>query len=158
MNNSILELMKQRRSVKHKNTVKYKSLSIKIKAECKKAKETWIEEQCKKLEDFENRNIQKMHNKIKRMSKRKCRPANTALRAKDGRVIMEEEDILSRWTEHIGDLFDDASDILDFDGDEELSGNEILESEVKAALNDMKSGKVPGNDKVSAELLIACRD
>ena len=44
MNNSILEVMKQRRSVKNKNTVKYKSLNIKIKAECKKAIETWIEE------------------------------------------------------------------------------------------------------------------
>ena len=52
-----------------------------------------------------------------------------------------EEDILRRWTECIGDLLDDASDILDFDRDEELSGNKILESEVEAALNEMKSEK-----------------
>ena len=71
MNNSILELMKQRRSVKNTNTVKYESLNIKIKAECKKAKETWIEEQCKELEDFENKNIKQTYKKIKRMSKRK---------------------------------------------------------------------------------------
>ena len=57
---------------------------------------------------------------------------------------MEEEDILSRWAEYIGDLFDDASDMLNFDGDKELSANEILESEVEAALNEMKSGKAPG--------------
>ena len=85
-----------------------------------KAKETWIEEQSKELEDFENKNIQQMYSKIKRMSKRKCRPTNTVIRAKDGRVVMEEEDILSRWTEYIGDLFDEASDILDLDEDEEL--------------------------------------
>ena len=71
MNNSILELMKQRRSVENKNTVKYGSINIKIKAEGRKAKETWIEEQCKELEDLENKNVQQMFNKIKRMSKRK---------------------------------------------------------------------------------------
>ena len=158
MNNSILELMKQRKSVKNKNTVKYKSLNIKIQTESKKAKEAWIEEQCKELEDLEKKNIQHMYNKITGMSKRKCRPANTALRTKDGRVVMGEQDILSRWTEYIGDLFDDTSDMLDFDRDEELSGNEILESEVEAALKEMKSGKAPGNDKVFAELLIACKD
>jgi len=58
MSNSILDLMTQRRSVKNKNTVKYKSLNIKITAGCKKAIETWIEEQCKELEDLENKNIQ----------------------------------------------------------------------------------------------------
>ena len=70
MNNSILELMKQRRSVKNKNTVKYKNLNIKIQTECKKAKEAWIQEQCKELEDLEKKNIQQMYNKIKGMSKR----------------------------------------------------------------------------------------
>ena len=99
-----------------------------------------------------------MYNKIKRVSKRKCRPANIPLRIKDGRVVMEGQDILSRWTEYIGDLFDDASDMLGFDGDKELSGNEILESEVEALLKEMKSGKAQGNDKVSAELLIACKE
>ena len=54
------------------------------------------------------------------MSKRKCRPANTALRTKDGKVVMGEQDILSRWTEYIGDVFDDTSDMLDFDRDEEF--------------------------------------
>ena len=77
MNNSILELMKLRRPLKNKNTIKYKSLNKKIKAECRKANETWIEKQCKELEDFENMNRQQMYNKIKRMSKRKYRPANT---------------------------------------------------------------------------------
>ena len=71
---------------------------------------------------------------------------------------MGDQDILSRWTEYIGDLFGDIRDMLDLDRDEELSGNEILESEVEAALKEMKSGKAPGNDKVSAELLTACKN
>ena len=65
------------------------------------------------------------------MSKRTCRTANTALKTKEGEVVMEEQDVLDRWTKYIGDLFEDSGDMLDFDENKELSGNEILESEVE---------------------------
>ena len=159
MNETILELMRKRRSIRQKQKdKKYKTLNLMIHTECRKAKEKWIEEQCNELEDLEKKNIQLMYNKIKNMSKRTCRPANTALKTKEGEVVMEEQDILDRWTEYIGDLFDDSGDMLDFEEDKELSGNEILESEVETALKEMKSGKSPGNDNITAELLIACKE
>lgn len=99
-----------------------------------------------------------MYNKIKRMPKRKNRPANTALKAKDGEVVIEAQDILSKWTEYIGDLFDETGDTLDCDKDKELLGNKILEPEVEAALKEMKSGKAQGSDKITAELLIAWKE
>ena len=61
-----------------------------IHTECRKAKEKWIEEQCNELEDLEKKNIQLVNHKIKKMSKRTCRPANTALKTKEGEVVMEE--------------------------------------------------------------------
>jgi len=158
MNGTIIELMKKRRSVKNKNNEKYKSLNLKIQKECRTAKEQWIEEQCKELEDLEKRNIEQMYSKIKKMTKKTSRPANTALKTKDGEVIMEEQDILDRWTEYIGDLFNDTGNLLDFNENKELSGNEILESEVEAALKEMKVGKSPGNDNITAELLFACKE
>lgn len=39
--------------------------------------------------------------KIKLMSKNKCRPANIALKNKDGKVVMEQQDVLDIWTEYI---------------------------------------------------------
>ena len=129
-----------------------------IYTECRKAKEKWIEEQCNELKDLNKKNLQLLYNKIKKMSKRACRLANTALKTKEGEVVMEKQDILDRWTEYIGNLFDDSGDMLDFDEDKELSGNEILESEVEIALKEMKSGKPPGNDNITAELLIACKE
>lgn len=92
------------------------------------------------------------------MSKSSCRPANTALKKKDGTVVIEQQDILDRWTEYIGDLFDDTGDRLDFDETSELTGNDILESEVEAALKEMKFGKSPGNDNITAEIIIASKE
>ena len=34
----------------------------------------------------------------------------------------------------------------------------ILESEVEIAIKEMKSGKPPGNDKITTELLVACKE
>ena len=154
MNDDMIELMKKRRSVKNKKTTIYKELNRKIQAECRKAKEKWIEEQCEELEDLEKKNIQQMHSNIKRMSKKSCRPANAALKKKDRTVVIEQQDILDRWTEYIGDLFDDTGDMLAFDETSELTDNDILESEVVAALKEMKFGKSPGNDNITAEMLI----
>ena len=80
------------------------------------------------------------------------------LKTKEGEVAMEEQDILDRWTKYIGDLFEDSGDMLDFDENKELSWNEILESEVEIATKEMKSGKSPGNDKITTELLVACKE
>ena len=158
MNDHILELMKKRRSVKNKNTGMYKDLNTKIQAACRAAKESWIEEQCNELEDLEKRDVQLMYNRIKTMSKKSCRPANTAIKTKNGEVVVEQQDILDRWTEYIGDLFEDTGEMLNFDTNDELSGNEILQSEVEIALKEMKSGKLPGNDNITTELLNACKD
>ena len=66
MTNTILELMRKRRSIKNKNSKEYKTLNLRIHSECRKAKEKWIEEQCNELEDLEKKNIQLMYNKIKK--------------------------------------------------------------------------------------------
>ena len=78
--------MRKRRSIKNKNSKEYKTLNQRIHSECGKAKEKWIEEQCNELEDLEKKNIQLIY---KKMSKRTCRTANTALKTK-GEVVMEE--------------------------------------------------------------------
>jgi len=157
MKDHILELMAKRRALRNKKSAEYKILNKKIQDECRKAKEDWITLQCTDLEDLEKKNIQLMYSKIKRMSKNKSRPANTALKDKNGKVVMEQQDILHRWTEYLGELFDDNA-MPDVATEQELSGNNILEAEVKAALKDMKFGKAPGNDKITTELLTACEE
>ena len=72
-------------------------------------------------------------------------------------MMLQQQDILDRLTEYIGDLFDDTGDMLDFDETSELTENDILESEVEAALKGMKFGKSPGNYNITAEMLIASK-
>ena len=159
MNDDIIKLMKKRRSVKNKKATVYKDLNRKIQTECRNDKEKWIEEQCKELEDLEKKTVQQMYSNMKRMVfKRTCRPENTALKKKDGAVVMEQQDILDRWTKYIGDLFDDQGDMLDFDETSKLTGNDILESEVEAALKEMKFGTSPRNDNITAKLIIASKE
>lgn len=156
MKESILKLMAERRAVRNKNSTKYKVLNKQIIVECRKAKEEWIESQCAELEDLEKKNMQLMYSKIKLMA-RKSQPANTALKNKDGKVVMEQQDVLDRWTEYIGELFNDNAN-LNVTTDEELSGNSILETEIEAALKEMKFGKSAGNDNVTTEFLTACKE
>ena len=93
------------------------------------------------------------------MTKPKIRYANTALRNKNGDVIYEKEQVLDRWVEYIGELFNDhRPEILPETSATELTGKDILKSEVEAAIKSMRNGKTTGNDKISKEMIEACED
>ena len=98
-----------------------------------------------------------MYSKIKHMSNKKYKPANTGLKSKGGNIVMEQQAVLIRWTEYIGELFND-NESLNVTTDIEMSGDSILEAEVEAALKDMKFEKVPGNDNITTELITACQE
>ena len=93
------------------------------------------------------------------MPKPKIRNANTALRNKNGDVIYEKEQVLDRWVEYIGELFNDnRPEILPETSTIELTGKDILKSEVEAAIKSMRNGKTTRNDKISKEMIEACED
>ena len=64
MTDEIISLMKNRRTQKHRSFKTYREIDKKIRIKCKEAKEKWINEQCKELEDLENRDIQIQFNSI----------------------------------------------------------------------------------------------
>ena len=55
---------------------------------------------------------------------------------------MEKEQILHRWEEYIGELYDDQRP--EIASKEQAEGPSILEQEVIKALKHMKAGKAPG--------------
>ena len=92
------------------------------------------------------------------MTKIATRPANTAIKKKDGKVIIDQEEILKKWVEYIGDLFsDEQKEKTMWQADEDLTGNGTLKSEIEAALKEMKNQNSPGNDKISKEMLTRCK-
>ena len=48
-----------------------------------------------------------MHSKIKDIKGTKGCTASNCIKAKDGNLLMEREDVLNRWSEYIEDLFQD---------------------------------------------------
>jgi len=118
-----------------------------------------VNKQCEELEDLANKNQQLLYNKIKTMTKPKMKTANTALKNKNGDVIFEKVQVLERWVEYIGELFNDnRPEITSETSTAELTGENILKSEIELAIKSMRNGKATGNDKISKEMIEACED
>ena len=72
-----------------------------------------------------------------------------SIKSKTDEVLTETDDVLKRWEEYIKELYSDENrtdEPLVFDG--ELTGPEIVESEVEAAIKSAKLGKAPGPDEI----------
>ena len=125
--------MEDRRKAKS-NIDLYKTLHTQIKDKCNEAKEQWINEQCKEIENNLTVDSKYMHSKIKDIKGTKGCTASNCIKAKDGNLLMEREDVLNRWSEYIEDLFQDdrgEKPIIKKD----MDGPPILKEEV--------SGKIP---------------
>ena len=66
--------------------------------------------------------------------------------------MLEKEQILNRWEEYIGDLFDDTHGEKPFIH-KNTEGPPILECEIRAALKKAKLRKSPGSDAIHSEML-----
>jgi len=71
----------------------------------RKAKETWIEEQCKGSKgNLRNNNSEKAYRLVKDQASSK-QGRTTAVQDKAGKCLREDQDILKRWTEYCSELF-----------------------------------------------------
>ena len=87
-----------------------------------------------------------MHSKIKDKGTKGCTASN-CIKAKDGNLLMEREDVLNRWSEYIEDLFQEnrgEKPIIK----KYMDGPPILKEEVSAAIRKMKHGKAVGPDNI----------
>ena len=66
----ILELMDERRAVKHE-TEKCKELSRRIRKKCNKEKEKWLNNKCGKIEKLKNKDARNVHQEIKEITGKK---------------------------------------------------------------------------------------
>ena len=90
-----------------------------------------------------------MHNDIKELTGRKRNKNSTTggIKSKDGRMLFETDDILKRWTEYIGELFED--DRPNLPKPSNFSGSKILQVEVESAMKESPKGKSPGEDGIN---------
>ena len=157
MNNEILELMKTRQAVKPRNGDEYKEVNKAIKRKCSEAKEKWLNAECVEIERLSNRDAKDMHKKIRELTNRNQCSNSGCIKAKDGSVLLEKEEILERWSEYIEELFDDNRTALP-ELRKNISGPKILKSEIEAAINKIKKNKAQGPDNIVIEMIQATGD
>ena len=125
----------------------------------RKAKETWIEEQCQGFEEnLHKNNSKKNYQSVKELTSSK-QGRTTTIQDKVGKYLTEEQDILKRWTEYCSELYTHTTTgdpkVLDVPPPTNNDSYPILREEVEAAVKSLKKGKSAGVDKIPSELVQA---
>ena len=159
MTNEILELMDERRQFKNRDFTKYKEVNKQIKYKIKDAKEKWLKQQCEEIEEYQKKHDSfNTHKKIKEMTYtyRKRKPG--ILKDTSGKLILDTNQKLKKWTEYINELFgDDRTEHMEIEvGDNEVL--KILKTEIKTAIKNSKNGKAMGPDQIPVETLKCMND
>jgi len=105
---------------------------------------------------LERSNPQKMHDKVRQVTGRQKSAGASCIEAKDGTIIMEQEEMLQRWKEYIGELFADSRGQRPVS--QKRGGNDIMEEEIKKALDSMAKAKAAGPDGIVVEMLSALEE
>ena len=93
--------MKKRQKIKPRNSREYKDLDKDIKKRCLEAKESWWNRQCQEMEPTP------AYKKIKDLTGSKTCSSSGCIKSKEGTILVEKNQVLERWTEYIGELFQD---------------------------------------------------
>ncbi|KAJ8367584.1 hypothetical protein AAFF_G00314730 [Aldrovandia affinis] len=109
--NELLDLCDKRRALKRsKNSPEgydaYRTINKDIKKQMQSAKQNWIEEHCKEIENSlkYNNNTKMAYQTVKKLTKTK-QPRASTIQSKTGECLTEEQKILDRWTEYCSELY-----------------------------------------------------
>ena len=85
-------------------------------------------------------------------------PQLRVVKDKHGTILTQNEEIKSRWKEYCEDMYKCSEDMveeLEAELTEDLKSREPMREEVELAIKDLKVGKSPGCDLVTAEMIKA---
>ena len=124
---------------------KYEQLNNGLTREIDKAREDWWMEQCQNQLTGQNM----------------MRNSSKSIKDMDGRLLTDKSDIIERWTKHIETLHDaerkPGEDSLVLEREEEVDkdgkGPDLIVSEIRAAIKELKSRKAVGIDEIFTEFL-----
>jgi len=163
ISDKVFELADKRREVKASGlddsdkVRKYRELNRRIQHQTRQDKNDYISQKCMEIEKHSAaNNTRDMFKNIKSLTK-KATPKLNVLKDENGNILTEEEDIKARWKEYCGKLYaskevEEETDIERSIEDEHMLELDILYSEVKEAMNHLRTGKAPGIDNIPAEL------
>ena len=135
----------KRREVKSKGEKeRYKPLNAKFQRRARRDKKAFLSDQCKEIEE-KNRMEKTRDLKKIRDSKGTFHAKMGLIKDRNGMDLTEEEDIKKRWQEYTEELYKkDLHDPDNHDGVITHLGPDILECEVKWALESITANKASG--------------
>jgi len=166
-----LKLAKEKREVRMKMrdsadmVTKYKELCKRVKKSARKDKQDWIDKQCSEMEKYAGQHKTREVYKMVKNFTRRWQPRQSAIKDKEGNILMEKEKVRNRWTEYCRELYEDkektngelrelVQELKDISppqrNDEE---EDILEAEVEKAIKRLKNNKSPGVDGITSEMI-----
>ena len=143
-----LRIAKERREVKtNGNKQLFSKLNAEFQREVRKDKMQQIQNECKKVEEYnEKGKTRDLFKKIKEL--------RGQFAARNGKQLSDAEEIKKRWEEYTEELYKSDFNTTEglVDDDYELEPD-ILESEVRWAIQTLANGKTPGQDEIPIELI-----
>ena len=161
----MIRKMDERRKWKNVSTddgvKKYKQLNNELRRETDKAREDWWMDQCQTLDELDSRRRSDVfYRKVRQLTGQNVmRKSSKAIKDMDGRLLTDKSDIKERWREYIETLYDNerkpGKDSLDLELEDEVDkdckGPDLLVSEIRAAIKELKDRKAVGIDEIPAE-------
>ena len=150
-----LKLIEERRDMKVKgfsqNTALYKAKSREIKQSVRRDKKKFIEDQCEQMENLNNEHKDRQIFKCVKEMTKEFQPALKVIKNKQGQVLTENNQILSRWQEYCSEMYSapQTADTSKSDfGQLELEPEPLIE-EVRWAMKNIANGKSPSCDNIT---------
>ena len=160
-----LEMCDNRRNLKGKRhdgsqeATEYRLANNAVRTEMRKAKEEWVKQQCRNLEDNLTRNqTKKAFEMVKKLTRTKGE-RTSVIEDKAGNIRGESKEIAERWREYCFELYNlqlnvDNSIINRLENHQEQEADPpIILEEVKEAIKNLKKHKAPGIDNIPSELI-----
>ena len=148
-----LQIALKRREAKSKGEKKrYKHLNAEFQRIARRDKKAFLSDQCKEIE--ENNRMGKIRDLFKKIrdTKGTFHAKMGSIKDRNVRDLTEAEDIKNRWQEYTEELY--KKDIHDSDNHDGVITNletDILECEVRWALESITTNKASGGDGIPAE-------
>ena len=155
-----LQIAVKRREAKSKGeNERYKNLNAEFQRIARRDKEAFFSVQCKEIE--ENNRMGKTRDLFKKIrdTKRTFHAKMGSIKDRNGMDLTEAEDIKKRWQEYMEELY--KKDLHDPDNHNGMITHlepDILEWEVKWALESITKNKASGGDGIPVELFQILKD
>ena len=144
----------KRREVKSKGEKeRYTHLNAETQRIARRDKKAFLSNQCKEIEENNRMGKTRHHFKKIRDTKGTFHAKMSSIKDRNGMDLTEAEGIKKRWQEYMEELY--KKDLHDPDNHDDVITNlesDILECEVKWALESITTNKASGGDGIPAEL------